>query len=86
MKRVYRVPFERNSDRVKNQRVEYVQRMFEIEGQPVPHEIIFVDEAEKQSALNVIEATDFVDALEREPPYRRGTKRAGASESASGWD
>ncbi|KAL1252164.1 hypothetical protein QQF64_019960 [Cirrhinus molitorella] len=25
MKQVYRVPFERNSDRVKNQRVEYVQ-------------------------------------------------------------
>ncbi|KAL1269215.1 hypothetical protein QQF64_031504 [Cirrhinus molitorella] len=46
MKQVYRVPFERNSDRVKNQRVEYVQRMFEIEGRPVPHEIIFVDEAE----------------------------------------
>ncbi|KAL1256465.1 hypothetical protein QQF64_012010 [Cirrhinus molitorella] len=45
MKQVYRVPFERNSDRVKNQRVEYVQRMFEIEGRPVPHEIIFVDEA-----------------------------------------
>nr|XP_024654061.1 uncharacterized protein LOC106675295 [Maylandia zebra] len=45
MKQAYRVPFERNSDRVKNQRVEYVQRIFEIEGRPVPHEIIFVDEA-----------------------------------------
>ncbi|XP_039902261.1 uncharacterized protein LOC120742857 [Simochromis diagramma] len=45
MKQAYRVPFERNSDRVKNQRVEYVQRIFEIEGRPVPHEIIFVNEA-----------------------------------------
>ncbi|KAL3975101.1 hypothetical protein ACER0C_001952 [Sarotherodon galilaeus] len=45
MKQAYRVPFERNSDRVKNQRVEYVQRIFEIEGRPVPHEMIFVDEA-----------------------------------------
>ncbi|KAI7790308.1 hypothetical protein IRJ41_012888 [Triplophysa rosa] len=45
MKQAYRVPFKRNSDRVKDQRVEYVQIIFEIEGRPVPHEIIFVDEA-----------------------------------------
>ncbi|KAJ8365154.1 hypothetical protein SKAU_G00139850, partial [Synaphobranchus kaupii] len=45
MKQAYRVPFERNSDRVKYQRQEYVQGIFEVEGRPVPHEIIFIDEA-----------------------------------------
>lgn len=45
MKQVYRVPFERNSERVKELRFQYVQRVFELDSMERPHEYIFVDEA-----------------------------------------
>ncbi|XP_045579092.1 uncharacterized protein isoform X4 [Salmo salar] len=45
MKQLYRVPFERNSDRVKQLRYEYVQRVMELEADVVHHELIYVDEA-----------------------------------------
>ncbi|XP_063077060.1 uncharacterized protein LOC134467064 [Engraulis encrasicolus] len=45
MKQVYRVPFERNSERVKQLRREYVQRVMALEADAMGHELIFVDEA-----------------------------------------
>ncbi|XP_076843673.1 uncharacterized protein LOC143488708 [Brachyhypopomus gauderio] len=45
MKQAYRVPFERNSDRIKHLRHQYVQRIFELESMARPQEFIFVDEA-----------------------------------------
>ncbi|KAM9399517.1 uncharacterized protein ACWYII_031651 isoform 1-T1 [Salvelinus alpinus] len=45
MKQLYRVPFERNSDRVKQLRYEYVQSVMELEADAVHHELIYVDEA-----------------------------------------
>ncbi|XP_049331040.1 uncharacterized protein LOC125799111 [Astyanax mexicanus] len=45
MKQVYRVPFERNSDYVKEQRCQYVQRVLELDASAVPYEYIFIDEA-----------------------------------------
>ncbi|KAK0151758.1 hypothetical protein N1851_006859 [Merluccius polli] len=42
-KQLYRVPFERNSDRVKEQRFQYT--MFEMDAMADPHEYIFIDEA-----------------------------------------
>ncbi|XP_078025794.1 uncharacterized protein LOC144463914 [Epinephelus lanceolatus] len=45
MKQVHRVPFERNSDRVKEQRFQYVQRVFQLDAMERPHEYIYMDEA-----------------------------------------
>ncbi|KAL7839324.1 hypothetical protein SRHO_G00259820 [Serrasalmus rhombeus] len=45
MKQVYRVPFERNSDHVKEQRYQYVHRVLELDASAVPYEYIFIDEA-----------------------------------------
>ncbi|KAJ4940174.1 hypothetical protein JOQ06_026483 [Pogonophryne albipinna] len=45
MKQIYKVPFERNSDRVKELRHRYVQRMMELEGNALPHVFVYVDEA-----------------------------------------
>ncbi|XP_039606402.1 uncharacterized protein LOC120527256 isoform X2 [Polypterus senegalus] len=45
MKQLYRVPFERNSDRVKEQRFQYVQRVFELDAIEKLHEYICMDEA-----------------------------------------
>ncbi|RXN17683.1 insertion element IS630 putative 39 kDa -like protein [Labeo rohita] len=45
MKQLYRVPFERNSDRVKGLRTEYVRRILAMDGAAQPHEFIFIDEA-----------------------------------------
>ncbi|XP_066545881.1 uncharacterized protein LOC136712949 isoform X2 [Amia ocellicauda] len=45
MKQVYRVPFERNSERVKEQRYEYVQRVLELDAAVVQHVYIYIDEA-----------------------------------------
>ncbi|KAJ8377124.1 hypothetical protein SKAU_G00077040, partial [Synaphobranchus kaupii] len=45
MKQVYRVPFECNSDRVKEQRYQYVQRVLELDASAAPHKYIFIDEA-----------------------------------------
>ncbi|KAK0140192.1 hypothetical protein N1851_022890 [Merluccius polli] len=45
MKQIYRVPFERNSERVKQLRYEYVQRVMELEADAMGHELLFVDEA-----------------------------------------
>ncbi|XP_049319290.1 uncharacterized protein LOC111190584 [Astyanax mexicanus] len=44
MKQVYRVPFERNSERVKELRYNYVQRVLELEVDAVEHQFIFIDE------------------------------------------
>ncbi|XP_039616998.1 insertion element IS630 uncharacterized 39 kDa protein-like [Polypterus senegalus] len=45
MTQLYRVPFERNSDRVKGLRAEYVRRILAMDGAAQPHEFIFLDEA-----------------------------------------
>ncbi|KAJ8332376.1 hypothetical protein SKAU_G00425490 [Synaphobranchus kaupii] len=45
MKQVYQVPFERNSDRVKELRYQYVQRVLELDANAAPQEYLFVDEA-----------------------------------------
>ncbi|XP_055776448.1 uncharacterized protein LOC129853936 [Salvelinus fontinalis] len=45
MKQVYRVPFERNSPRVKELRAQYVQTIFDLESLDRPHKFIFVDDA-----------------------------------------
>ncbi|XP_026043274.1 uncharacterized protein LOC113033556 isoform X2 [Astatotilapia calliptera] len=45
MKQLYTVPFERNSERVKELRRQYVQRVMELEANQAPHEFIYIDEA-----------------------------------------
>ncbi|KAJ8383538.1 hypothetical protein AAFF_G00219880, partial [Aldrovandia affinis] len=45
IKQVYRVPFERNADRVKELRYQYVQRVLELDASAAPPEYIFIDEA-----------------------------------------
>ncbi|XDV38245.1 hypothetical protein PO909_007692 [Leuciscus waleckii] len=45
MKQVYKVPFERNSVRVKELRFQFVQRILAMDGAAQPHEFIFIDEA-----------------------------------------
>ncbi|GAA6080202.1 uncharacterized protein LOC112435166 [Tachysurus ichikawai] len=45
MNHVYRKPFEHNSERDKDLRHQYVQRVFEMDSIERPHEYIFVDEA-----------------------------------------
>ncbi|XP_060799027.1 uncharacterized protein LOC132900766 isoform X2 [Neoarius graeffei] len=45
MKQLYRVPFERNEDRVKELRRTYVQRVLDMDGADQIHEFIFIDEA-----------------------------------------
>ncbi|KAK0132358.1 hypothetical protein N1851_032779 [Merluccius polli] len=37
MKQLYRVPFERNSDRVKELQYQYVHRIMALEGNETPH-------------------------------------------------
>ncbi|ROL45682.1 Protein kinase C alpha type [Anabarilius grahami] len=44
MKQLYRVPFDRNSDRVKEQRFQYVQS-FQLDAMERPHEYIYMNEA-----------------------------------------
>ncbi|XP_029919204.1 uncharacterized protein LOC115367556 [Myripristis murdjan] len=44
MKQVCRVPFERNSERVKELRYNYVQRVLELEVAAVEHQFIFIDQ------------------------------------------
>nr|XP_024657137.1 mitogen-activated protein kinase kinase kinase kinase 5 [Maylandia zebra] len=45
MKQIYRVLFERNTERVKQLRYDYVQRVMELEADAMGHELLFVDEA-----------------------------------------
>ncbi|KAL7871364.1 hypothetical protein SRHO_G00063470 [Serrasalmus rhombeus] len=45
MKQLYRVPFERNGDRVKELRYQCVQSIMELESSEQPHRFIYVDEA-----------------------------------------
>ncbi|KAF0033546.1 hypothetical protein F2P81_013612 [Scophthalmus maximus] len=45
MKQLYRVPFERNSVRVKDLRHDYVQRVLDFDTAELPHELIYLDEA-----------------------------------------
>ncbi|XP_060726101.1 uncharacterized protein LOC132845820 isoform X2 [Tachysurus vachellii] len=45
MKQFYTVPFERNSERVKELRRQYVQRVMELKANQAPHEFIYIDEA-----------------------------------------
>ncbi|KAJ8368710.1 hypothetical protein SKAU_G00087380 [Synaphobranchus kaupii] len=45
VKQLYTVPFERNSDRVKEIRCRYVLRIMELEANSAPHMFIYVDEA-----------------------------------------
>lgn len=39
------VPFERNLERVKEQRYEYVQRVLELDAAAIQHVYIYIDEA-----------------------------------------
>ncbi|XP_051543561.1 uncharacterized protein LOC127434686 [Myxocyprinus asiaticus] len=43
--RVYKVPFERNGERIKELCRQYVQRVMDLEANQVPHEMIYADEA-----------------------------------------
>ncbi|XP_030266443.1 uncharacterized protein LOC115577677 [Sparus aurata] len=45
MKQLYRVPFERNSERVKQLRHAYVERVLQTDAEEIPHEFIYIDEA-----------------------------------------
>ncbi|RXN21011.1 hypothetical protein ROHU_016731 [Labeo rohita] len=45
MKQLYRVPFQRNSDVVKEARCQYVERIMELEVEGAHHVFIYVDEA-----------------------------------------
>eukprot|EP00063_Salmo_salar_P054314 XP_014029149.1 PREDICTED: uncharacterized protein LOC106586404 [Salmo salar] len=45
MKQLYRVPFQRNEDRVKELRYQYVQRIMELESSEPSHNFVYVDEA-----------------------------------------
>ncbi|XP_062322268.1 uncharacterized protein LOC134023930 [Osmerus eperlanus] len=45
MKQIYRVPFNRNSDRVKDLRHDYVQRVLELEAAEESNTFIYIDEA-----------------------------------------
>lgn len=45
MKQLYRVPFDRNSERVKHLRTEYVERVLQMDAAEIQHEFIYVDEA-----------------------------------------
>lgn len=45
MKQLYRVPFDRNSERVKHLRSEYVERVLQMDAAEIQHEFIYVDEA-----------------------------------------
>ncbi|XP_034147992.1 uncharacterized protein LOC117594488 [Esox lucius] len=45
MKHIYLVPFERNNDRVKQLRAEYVQRVMVLDADVNHHKYVFVDEA-----------------------------------------
>ncbi|XP_026037838.1 uncharacterized protein LOC113030533 isoform X1 [Astatotilapia calliptera] len=45
MKQLYRVPFERNSDRVKELRHQYVQHILELEAREPLHMFVYLDEA-----------------------------------------
>ncbi|KAK0136831.1 hypothetical protein N1851_027004 [Merluccius polli] len=45
MKQLYRVPFERNSERVKQLRHDYAERVLQMDGEEIQHEFIYVDEA-----------------------------------------
>ncbi|XP_041849898.1 uncharacterized protein LOC121645488 [Melanotaenia boesemani] len=73
MKQAYRVPFERNSGRIKHLLHQYVQRMFQLESMARPHEFIFVDEAgfnltkRRRRGRNIIGQRAFVDV-----PGQRG--------------
>ncbi|XP_039474134.1 uncharacterized protein LOC120442240 [Oreochromis aureus] len=43
--RMKQIPFERNTERVKQLRYDYVQRVMELEADAMGHELLFVDEA-----------------------------------------
>ncbi|CAL9699122.1 unnamed protein product [Knipowitschia caucasica] len=45
MKQLYKVPFQRSSERVKETRHQYVQRILELEAREPLHTLIYVDEA-----------------------------------------
>ncbi|XP_051548037.1 uncharacterized protein LOC127437256 [Myxocyprinus asiaticus] len=45
MKQLYKVLFERNGERIKELRRQYVQRVMDLEANQVPHEMIYADEA-----------------------------------------
>nr|XP_023675344.1 uncharacterized protein LOC111847946 [Paramormyrops kingsleyae] len=45
MKQLYKVPFERNSDRVKELRHQYVQHILELEAREPLHTFVYLDEA-----------------------------------------
>ncbi|GAA6080201.1 uncharacterized protein LOC117593511 [Tachysurus ichikawai] len=79
MNHVYRKPFEHNSERDKDLRHQYVQRVFEMDSIERPHEYIFVDEAgfnlgeEEKERLERREniACDVDDVLWPDPTRRR---------------
>ncbi|KAG9283830.1 hypothetical protein AMEX_G2646, partial [Astyanax mexicanus] len=73
MKQAFRGPFERNSDRIKHLRHQYVQYGRELESMARPHEFIFVDEAgfnltkRRRRGRNIIGRRVIVDV-----PSQRG--------------
>nr|XP_023842939.1 uncharacterized protein LOC111963654 [Salvelinus alpinus] len=74
-KQLYRVPFERISNRVKEQQFQYVQRIFELDAMADPQEYIFINEAgfsltkRRKRGSNIIGHRAFIQV-----PCQRGGK------------
>ncbi|CAK6982700.1 uncharacterized protein LOC122873078, partial [Scomber scombrus] len=86
MKQLYTVPFERNGERVKELRYQYVQRIMELEASEPPHNFIYMDEAgfnltkHRRSGRNIIGHRATVDV----PGQRSGNITIGAAMSENG--
>ncbi|XP_051950903.1 uncharacterized protein LOC127621379 [Xyrauchen texanus] len=86
MKQLYTVPFERNGERVKELRYQYVQCIMELEASEPPHSFIYMGEAGfnltkcRRHGLNIIGHRATVDV----PGQRGGNITMGASISENG--
>ncbi|XP_063078682.1 uncharacterized protein LOC134468737 [Engraulis encrasicolus] len=74
MKQIYRVPFSRNSDRVKELRHNYVQRILDMEVAAQEHKLIFIDEAGLNLAKHRRRGRNYIGqrAIIEEPGQRGG--------------
>ncbi|XP_051238676.1 uncharacterized protein LOC127353457 [Dicentrarchus labrax] len=86
MKQLYTVPFERNGERVKVLRYQYVKRIMELEASEPPHSFIYMDEAgfnltkRRRRGRNIIGHRATVDV----PGQRGGNITMGAAISKNG--
>ncbi|XP_044040880.1 uncharacterized protein LOC122870620 [Siniperca chuatsi] len=86
MKQLYTVPFERNGERVKELRYQYVQRIMELEASEPPHSFLYMDEAgfnltkRRRRGRNIIGHRATVDV----PGQRGGNITMGCAISENG--